>query len=301
MKRKPYVIIFILLLLSYLALLIFLPADPATLQKYNISSGRARLLGLGIGIPMSIIWLVALYGFYRFKNYAEIIAKDKQGKAFRLLANGLTVLGFSLPINSVLSSALSYYTRANTHLVPASDILRSYVALLLQLVAFLLISKGTIELLKTSKPRVKFEINRYVVLAVIVFSSVFTWLVTGRAAGDSTNDIYYLPSILVVLTLVIPYLFIWYIGFVSIYRLYLYNKLTVGILYKSFLKNLIHGMSILLVLSVMLRLILTLSERLSRLDITPILLLVYLILALNAAGYGLVARGARQLKKIEEV
>ena len=203
MKRRVYIWTFILLLVLYILLALLLPADPSVLAKYNITELKARLLGLTISVPIAIIYLSALYGFDRFKIYAKLIAKNREGKAFNLLANGLMVLGFSLPVNSIISSTFNYLKVQSPQFTPSGSIIRNYIALLFQLVAFTLISRGAIELLKTLKPKVVFEITRYIVLAAITGSVLFTYLVTARGI-EKLQDMYHMPVLLVLLTIVIP-------------------------------------------------------------------------------------------------
>jgi hypothetical protein len=45
----------------------------------------------------------------------------------------------------------------------------------------------------------------------------------------------------------------------------------------------------------------TITEQLNRLNLAPLLIVLYLLIAFYAVGYALVARGAKKLKKIEDV
>lgn len=108
--KKPYILLFIALLVAYLILALTLPSDPQVLAKHELTQLSARFLNLTILIPISLVYLAALYGFIRVKDYAAKVRDTKEGPHFKDIANGLMLLAFSLPINSILCS------RPNGHL-----------------------------------------------------------------------------------------------------------------------------------------------------------------------------------------
>lgn len=302
MKNKPYTYLFLILVTLYLGMVVRLPSDPVALERYHITQSKAHLLGLTIAIPLTLVWLAALYGFLRFKSYADTVSETREGLPFRYLANGLMVLAFSLPITSIISSLLTYMAVHNRDLLPLATIMRNYLNLIFPLIAFTLLAKGADGLVKFLRPIKTLPYPRYSSLGLIIASSLYTFLIIGRPWGGAGGDmVYFLPTWVVVLTIAIPGLYIWHKGALAAYRLYIYKQKVKGVVYKNSFSDLLMGLGTIVVLSISLQIMLTLSERLNRLHLTPLLIIIYILVATYAVGYGLVARGAQQLKKIEEV
>lgn len=303
MGNRTIVYLFILFIAIYSGVTMLLPSDPSAIERYDVSELQLRLLSLSVALPLIMIWLVALYGIIRFRTYALLVKESGEGQSLRNIANGLTVLGFSLPIVSLVSRGLGYLSDNNSNLVPAAEIIKNYVGVVFALIAFYLLAKGARRLITTLKASKQVGLlPPYLVPAVILFSSLFTWLVVSRPFGNEDDiNFYYLPNWLLILTLAVPYLFAWYFGVVSFYYLHHYQKKVKGLVYKQAFNRLAKGIAIIVFTSVFVQTLVTLSSQLNRLDLTPILGLVYLLIILYAVGYGFVARGAKKLKYIEEV
>lgn len=295
--------VFVALTLSYASMAMFLPPDPDTLTRYDLTLAQVRLLNLTVVLPLIAIWLMALYGYVRFKSYALLVKDSPEGGPLSRLADGLGILAFSLPITAVLGSVFNYLAVQNPDLLSLSVFVRNYSRLFFSVGAFLVIAWGAGSLLRTLKPeRPKNPYtSNYSVLAIILLSSLFTWLIIARPLpADVAAGTYHSPNWVIILTLAVPYLFAWYLGAAACYRLYTYKNRVNGTLYKQVFGNLAVGIGIVVATSVIIQFILTISARLSRLDVTPVLLIVYLLLVLYAVGFGLVARSAKKFKKIEE-
>lgn len=301
MRRKVYNLVFLGLAALYIVLTTGLPSDPEALQRYNISQHQLHLLALTVAIPIVLIWLMALYGFNRFHEYALAVRKSREGRSLNYLATGLMVLIFSLPLLSSLSSMFTYYSRQRPDLLPTLTILKNYLNLLFPFIAFLLIAKGADSLLKTLKSQKVAFAPRFSLVGIIALSCIYTWLITTRPIDTTGNASYYLPNVLILFSLAIPYLFMWCKGLMAAYQLYVYKTKVRGNIYREALNSLAAGLSTIIVLSIFLQLLFTLSSRLTSLSLGPLLYLVYILVALTAVSYGLIARGAKKLKKIEEV
>lgn len=296
-----YIYLYVVLVAAYVVLTLVLPPNEVTLKKYDITESQSRLLSLTVVVPVVAIWFAALYGFIRIKNYAQIIKNSNEGEAFNRLADGLMILAFSLPIGGTISAALGYISRENSDLAPTATIWRNYVSLVLFIAAFMLISKGAASLVRTLRTKDIRHYPKYWAPALIVLSSIFTALIVARPAGDASGTIYYLPNWLIVTTLAIPYLLVWHMGMVAAYHLYVYKNKLRGDIYKRAFANLAMGIAGIVGVSIVLQFVTTITEQLNRLNLAPLLIVLYLLIALYAVGYSLVARGAQRLKKIEEV
>ena len=299
--KKPHIWVFVVLIAIYLALSLGTPIDPETLARYEISSAGVRLLNLTVVVPLSIIFIFALYGFIRFRNYANSVKDTKEGPHLNHIANGLTVLAYSLPISSIVGSIASYAKIRQPHLHSEIVIARNYLSLLLVMSSMILLAKGAVGLQSTLSRRKENPAPPYWILAPIALASLYTWLLVYQGNGSADGNIEFLPDWLVVISLAIPYVFTWYIGIIAATELQDYKNRVKGRIYRAAIGYLSVGIGIIVSISILTRFITTLSDQLSRLHLTPVLAIVYFLVALYAFGFGMVARGAKRLKQIEEV
>jgi hypothetical protein len=61
------------------------------------------------------------------------------------------------------------------------------------------------------------------------------------------------------------------------------------------------GIGGVILISILIQFLTTASARLNRLNLTPLLIIVYCLLLLYGIAYGFIAVGAKRLKRIEEV
>lgn len=300
MKSKSFLYLYSGLVLLYFALVVSLPINTESLAEYNISESAARLLLISFAVPGIIIWYMSLYGFLKFREYSMIVKKEKEGPALKKLVSGLMVLSFSLPINSILSILLDFFAYKNPNVASIASIIKNYLTLVYQLAAFSLIAKGAIELRGTIK-RKRTASSQSLIIAALVFSSTFTWLIVASPFSHSTKSIYNLPDWIVVFTVIIPYLITWYMGAVAVRNLTRYRRDVKGIIYKQSLTRLTRGIGLIVSLSIGIQLLATLIEGVDSNDVRLIVVIVYVLLMFYALSFGLVASGARRLKKLEEV
>ncbi len=302
MRSRTYVLLFIVLLLIYVCLTFGLPADPETLRRYNLTETKVRLINLTIVVPLVLIWLTALYGFISLNKYAQAVSETKEGRAFRFLALGLMVLAFTLPLNSIIASAVRYISTNHTNLLIPATVTRNHLTVLFSLIAFLLLVTGAIALIKTVGQKTIPNAPSIFTIGLISLSAFYGWVITAKPLNQGADErMYYLPSWLLIVTIVIPYLIAWRAGLLTTYYLYCFHKNVKGIIYRSAFKDLARGIGVVVFVSILIQLITTSAAQLSRLNLTPILALVYVLLILYAVGFGFVARGAKNLKKLEEV
>jgi hypothetical protein len=301
MLNNNYRLLFIGFSLVYLFLSIVPPTDPTVLQQYEITQERAHLIRLAVAIPFIIIWLAALHGVTKFKEYADAIKDSKEGPWFGFMSRGLLVLVIGLPILASLGSYTSYVRYADPESLPGITIIKNYISLLFPLVAFMMIAKGAEGLMRTLKAKDVRISPKLGLLCVITLSSVYTWLLVTSPVADTGDNVYFIPNALVIFTLAIPYLFVWCKGLVAAYHLYVYKNRVKGRIYRKGLASISKGIAVIIILSVVVQIVLTMSMRILSLNLSPILFIIYLLVALTAVGYGLVARGSRKLKQIEEV
>jgi hypothetical protein len=304
MKKGLPVYLFLLLTAIYILIVMIIPTDPATLARYHITQGQARLLNITVVAPLVVIWYLAMNGFVRFWQYSKVIRTSKEGWAFTLLAYGLLFLAFSLPINAILSALFNYIRVHNLGLTPTATILKNYISLGFALLSFGLLARGAVLLIISHKEKIRYKpvIPLFMAPLMVIITSVFTWLVIGAQQSSNGNqNVYYLPNWLVIFTIVIPYMAAWLAGVLSIYYIYVYHQKVNGAVYKQAFSELAIGLGVVTFISVTLQLLTTVTEQINRLRLTPILFIIYLLVILYAVGFWYIADGSKKLQKFEEV
>ena len=306
-KFNKHYLMLALLIFVYAAFIIQVPlGSNGAIERYKLQDSQARLLSLTIVIPYAVIWYTAFFGFVKVKQYAYLVGKGKDGKALRIISDGLMLLAFSLPLNALASTIRNYINTEYPSLTPTTTIIYTYFSLALTLAGVWLVSHGARKLAGTLEKK-PYSLNQtFIASAFTAFCIFYTYVTlndpareTGR--GLSQTSSYYLPDFLVLSTIVVPYIILWYLGFRAAYHIQLYRKNAPGVLYKKALGYLAAGIAFVVVSLMILRLTTSMSTFLSDLSLQYLLAFVYLLLVIIGVGYGLIASGAKRLKKIEEV
>ncbi|HXH04824.1 MAG TPA: hypothetical protein VNI82_00145, partial [Candidatus Nitrosotenuis sp.] len=177
----------------------------------------------------------------------------------------------------------------------------NYVTLALAFAGLYFIAKGSQGLYSTLKPRGKTSNSQsfYGLAGTVALTSVYTWLVVAQGYATPGTAPYFLPTWLLIITFVIPYVFAWCMGIWAALCLRRYYTAVKGTIYKEALNNLYKGVAGIVVVSIFLQSLTSVPGLVNRLDLTPLLIVVYVLIATYAIGYGLVANGAKKLKLIE--
>jgi hypothetical protein len=117
----------------------------------------------------------------------------------------------------------------------------------------------------------------------------------------STHNPYFLPIWLLLLTVIIPYLYAWFVGLLAAYEITSYSQQVRGVLYKQALHLLVGGLVAVIAGSILLQYISSVDPSPGHLVLDYRLLLVVLFRIVIGIGFVLIAAGANRLKRIEEV
>lgn len=307
MRNKKVLWLFISLGLIYVALLVLIPPQSAALTRYKISADEIRLIRLGVALPLICVWFLAFYGWSKFQNYAEHIAKSKDGKAFSRFTRGLLILALWLPVTTIANNIATAIYTDKPDLTPAMVIANNYFNLLMLLVAFFYMHQGAQKLAKISLSVRSWPFAKSLLGVVfIITGSLFVYLTLANPARQFPPDnlqraAYYLPDWLLVPTIIIPYLVIFYLGFQVVQNMHTYSSTVKGVLYKSALRYLANGIGAVVLTLLTLRYLTSFTTLLNDAALKAILLIVYLLILVIAAGFILIAFGAKKLHRIEEV
>jgi len=270
----------------------------ATLQNIDLSTTQYTLLSLTVLVPTAVIWYVAFYGYYKLKVYATMIKNTPDGKHVDRITTGLGILALGLPGSALTTAAINTIVSYSPGFAGNGTVIKNYVALLFPLAAFVFINKGAHGLSVLSKQQINYRTANILAGGFIIIGTIFCHLVL---TANSINDLYHLPSLLVVLTLVCPYLYTWYLGIVAAYQTYLYGYTAPGKLYRQTWNLLATGIGAIIGAQIARQYISSTTLRLENLQLVRLLFIVYVLLGMLSVGFILVAAGAKRLQKIEEV
>lgn len=285
---------------SYLTL-----TAPITNNKYNLSLFQTRLLQLSLVIPIFVILWAALYGAVRFKAYSLKIKDSPDGQSLNLVSNGLLMLAYGLIIQSVLGTLKQKFLLNGG--LENFTVLTNYLAIIFPLIAFSLMLVGSARLVQISKHLHTEYIRVSVfVIGIASMASIYTYGVLHNPYRNMTPDpntyqSYYLSDGKILLSLIIPSIVVWAFGVMTVLSLQAYSKNTKGFIYKESLRKLVQGLSIVVSLSISINLLSTIGPSLVNLRLGALLGFIYVLLAVYAIGYIIIAKGAQKLSKIEDV
>lgn len=284
---------------------LLIPPDAAALTKFRLSPAEAKILGLTIALPIIFIWMIGAYVYSKFKAYVKSIEGYKDGKAFSVIGIGLLFLFTWLPISSIVSNMTTYIYRSHDSWTAPMIIINNYLNLLLVLVGFWFVFKGTQDLIKLKETK-QGSLWRYVVLIPLIgFSGLFIFLTMNnpvRQFPSSSAPVagYYLSDWLLVSTIIIPYLLVFYYGFFAATHLYIYRKKVRGVIYKDALDYLAKGVVCIVVSVIFIRYLAALTTAFNQATLKVVLLVIYLLLAVLLLGFLLLAKSVRRLEAIEK-
>jgi len=308
-KQTAYGILSVFVLL-YLAATFLKPPDPEAMERFGLSALQLRLLLVSIVIPIIAVWYMALYGVVHYYAYAKIVKNSPEGPGFNALALGLTILFVGLIAGTVvnlLQQAVEAFFPDLADIQKISTITRNYINVIVYFTAFMYMMFGADRLVRAFNVALNYKKAMFATyLPSIVISGTYIYLLfqnSYRTMSDNPdiNPTYYLSDFMIVFTIVLPYIVSWLLAFSALFNLSLFYQNISGTVYKKSLKYFTLGLSAVVTLTVFLQVVSQIGSTLVSGGLGVILIFIYFILALIAAGYFLVARGAKELKKIEEV
>ncbi len=293
------------LLAIYAWLSLAIPPDPQSLAKYHLSVSQSHLLSLLFVPIVGLLWFTLFYGFIKVKNYAYRVARSKEGRGYNILANGLGVFAVSSTLNSLITQILTFYSRSDAARVPLAVNVTNYVTVAVYLASFGLIYWGA-KTLGTSVSKHKPDPMGAKAVIYWILGMGYGYLLLTKAEKNTpprglTHAAYYLSDPVIAITIIFPYLVAWYFGLAAAYYLSFFAKNVEGLIYQQALRRLSVGVRTVVATSIVLELFTLFGSKFGNLNLGPILAIVFVLIAVIAIGYVLLATGARKLDKIEEV
>lgn len=304
-RPNPYYLVVFVLWCNYLYLTF---AAPTTAQStLHISTTVLTILRLSIAVPYLLIWLAASYSFIKIQRYAFAISPSKESGAFSKMATGVSLLLASLILSTLFGGLRNMFAQ-QPDLKPIFTILTNYSYVFPYLFAFIFLFNSVLDL---ARPyiEVKISIKKCLLYGIPFAALAYIWLeliftnpsrITALAASQFAT--YYLKDSLLILTIAIPSMITWVLGFLTVSHLRTYQQKIKGVLYKRALSSFVLGFGMVIIASIFIQSLLSLGvQRLLALNLSGILTIIYLFLFMQIAGFFLIARGANNLTKIESI
>lgn len=292
-----------LLSIIYILTILFLPVDSQQANLYHITDSYYHFVMFLIALPSILVWFVAFFSYTKLYQFASALKNTGEEGSFMELATGLAVLAWSLPIYEISQRILSAIASQNHSLTGASIIIANYLEVILSIITFTLISKASRDITKTrpvnsSGGRSKWMIAVFIIAGIAY--CFFTLQSFPLRSFRDTSDIYHLPAWLMVVSVIAPYLYAWFLGLIGAYDLHAYAYRMKGIIYKRALNPLVLGLTAIIFSLVAIQYLLGAwpAHRLSLDWQTLVLVGIRLI---GGIGFVLIALGSNKLKRIEEV
>jgi hypothetical protein len=291
--------LYVVLVIVYAGLTLLLPAPIQTLHRYHLSILELRLLDITIIVPLALIWLAGFYGYAKLKTYSMGIRRARDGRHVDKIASGVLLLVLWLPLSSIVANLLHFIAYKHPSTTAATVVIDNYFNLLVPLAGFIVIGIGVEGLARLARLHLIHRSLNILAGILVVVGVFYSYLVV--STDNRLLSLYHLPLAVVLLTLVVPYIYMWYMGLLAAYKLYLYRQKVAGVVYRKSWGLLAFGISAIIGIQIVLQCIVTLTTQLNRLSLGWLLIFIYILLILIAIGYVLIAQGAKNLQKIEEV
>lgn len=289
---------FILLTVIAIGLALGLPPDPHAVHQLHTSAAAYRLAIAALLIPYILIWFASFYAFAKLQEYSRPLKGTKDGAAFHKITIGMGAVAFSLVVPTIISLILNNIAVHQPSFKVASIIINNYLGLYPGLLAFLLLFNGTRLLLRTVRGSTQRLDLRWHAPWFFLLCVVFSHL---AIENQYRSHPYHLSLWLLIVTFIVPYLYGWMVGLLSAYELRWYAKTVKGLLYRQAVKQIAHGIAIVIFGSIAIQFVnITLAQRLDN-SLGSVLLVDYGLLVIVAVGLILMALGTKKLKLIEEL
>lgn len=306
MLGKKLVSVYVIFVLSYLWLIFVIPPSNSAMTNYNLTSAQVTLLQLTVALPLIIIWGLAFFAYSRFSRYALVVKKSAEGTAFSKLATGLFLLALWLPLTSLVSNVTTHIYREMPDTTAQMVIVNNYFNLAITAFAIVMIYRGAKALIPKKNLNANLQLDKLVLPVFIILSYVYAYLsltssVRHQPAPNVAVATFYMSDWLIALTIVLPYIILFYLGLRSAQYLYIFSRNVRGVIYKETFRRLASGIGLVVIAMIGIRYITSLRSIFSTTALGLVLTIVYLLLLIVTFGFLQIATGAKRLYRIEEV
>jgi len=182
-------------------------------------------------------------------------------------------------------------------------VFRDHLSMLITLAAFAMFYRGALLLTRQAQLETPITTTAVTTSTMVVLGVWYATAFLGNhAVGAATgSSLAFVPSGLLLITLVLPYFVAWYLAILAGINIFRYARAVKGAIYRQSLRNLAFGLYAVVLFSAFGGVIMLLAGTVSNLNLAAVLGILYVALVLYGVGYIFVASGARKLSKIERV
>lgn len=278
----------------------FAAPTSADSNALNLSELQLVLIRLTIFIPYILSWFAGLSGSVALRRCGEWL-RGEESSGFRLIANAVAVFVVGSLLSSLVGSLRSYFDEGTVWRVAVS-VVNNYVYVGTALVAAIVFFKGARKLVHPKQDERAEKDDKVmsavitVILACLYIPLVFTnpYRQIPAASGQAT---YYLPDVVIVLTIVLPLIVTWYVFLAAMFRFNRYVLPISNEMRRRGLKGLFHGLWLTLFASIFLQILISLgSQRLTGAGLGFLLAIIYVLVGLQVVGFILIYFGAKHVR-----
>lgn len=301
-KQWLYYSAAVLASIIYLSLSFFAPQNPSA-GRLGLNSVQLIFLKFTIAIPYITTWFFAMYGLSRLEKYIRSTKNKKDGMLALLHSfwvGFLWVSGGTILV--ALAGGLRSYFMLNMNIYPIITMIMNYLYVFPPLVGFFIMYRGVSKLRSSQELSVyKYSGSFVNTLIVLIISAFYLFLIFTNPTRQFSSDpmipaTYYLPDILILVTIVAPIIVTWWLGFsIAFIMGDLIPYFTKAELFKG-TTRILYGIWAIIFTSILIQSLLSLgTEKLYAIGLGLLLLLIYIFVILQGIGYFFLAFGANTL------
>ncbi len=283
----------------YCGVTLLTPQDPSV-NRFNISPITLNLVIISVTIPYLICWLFAALGWFHIREFTRKKSAGLERDGFAKIKWGLLALVASLIVPTVVQVAYRYI--AHDTAGASWNIFYNYLGIFFPLVGFLLMFIGSAQIVSKITPKITWLSRTTTALfPVALFSVFYLFMVFANPSRQVSSDpsvepTYFLPDPMIIGTIILPVVATWFFGLLMVLNLQHYSHYSKTI-YRPGLVSFYNGVIVIVAITMLTQVLASLGgSRLSNLNLGAILAIVYIFLGILAAGYGLIAHGAKKLQ-----
>lgn len=298
-KKKDYAWIFYAIILAFGVIYIYFTITTPT----TASSERLGLVGLKklivqitFILPYIATWLFGTIAVVNLRRAQMRVQNTIVRSAYGHFAFGIACLVSAMILAAIMGQLRSYY-QDNTSFVMFVTILNNYIWALLPLFGFILLYRGARNLIVESGKRF-LDLDIMSIAVTLLLGTAYSFLVFTNSSRQVSLDpsipaTYYLPDVLIFVTIIVPILATWFFGIRTAFML---EKIDFEGKIQSDFARFENGIWLIIFALIILQAIISLgTERFYQIGLGPTLGLLYMFLIILVIGYSLLARVAKKL------
>ncbi len=305
-RTQIYYVLLSIFSVGYGYLLLSQPALEAQ-SRFLLSVNQVQGLRLSVVLLNTAIWFCALHAALAFYRFAHRVREAPREKGYAFIAVGLLILLINLILGAAIT-ALGNYLETLTSIEMTQRLFRLivvYLPLMLYAAAFAHMYAGSRHLLTANRASLPSGHRRLgVTLVVAGIGLLYSTLILlnpyrSVSMDPSIRSTYHVSDVWIFITIVLPYVVIWWLGIKSVVNIAVFRCRVQGIIYRRLLRFFDAGVSVVVFSIIALEILRQFTVFFSAASLGWILLIIYVLLAFILAGYFLIAKSGRQLDKIE--